>query len=127
MWYLEDSGAWPYNPVLQTVGEDCTYNVHYLRGIMAEFGLETAGFIATAPMANSTAPGKPAARDLIRNADLLVNVSQRGLAEGLRFRREAPYVHRWRPDVLPGESPRCPATPIYAARVKAHDSHFTFA
>src|SRR5277367_5518151 len=38
VWYLEDSGAWPYDPVGKTVSADCTYNVNYLAGMMAEFG-----------------------------------------------------------------------------------------
>ena len=38
VWYLEDSGAWPYDPVKQTYGEDSTHNTVYLGGIMSEFG-----------------------------------------------------------------------------------------
>ena len=39
VWYLEDSGTWPYDPVRETIGADCTYNVAYLQAMMAEFGL----------------------------------------------------------------------------------------
>ena len=40
VYYLEDTGQCPYNPVEGLVSGDCAYNVGYLAGIMARFGLE---------------------------------------------------------------------------------------
>lgn len=39
VWYAEDSGAPPYNPVEMTVTDDASYNVAFLRGGMELIGL----------------------------------------------------------------------------------------
>ncbi len=39
VWYLEDTGAWAYDPVAEQPSADCSYNVRYLAKIMAEFDL----------------------------------------------------------------------------------------
>jgi hypothetical protein len=38
-WYVENHGANPYDPRINSVTMDCTYNVDYLRGAMERFGL----------------------------------------------------------------------------------------
>jgi hypothetical protein len=84
----------------------------------------TAGFIATGPAANFTAPAKPP-RDLIKNGDLLVNVSSAGWLKDYEFG----VKHQM---FIDGDPMFCqvnlldPKHAEYAARVKAHDSHFTF-
>ncbi len=125
VWYLEDSGAWPYNPVLQTVGEDCTYNVDYLRGIMTEFGFGDRWIYRNGADGKFHGAGETAARDLIKNADLLVNVSSAGWLKDYDFG----VKHQM---FIDGDPMFCqvnllaPGHADYAARVKAHDSHFTF-
>jgi glycosyltransferase involved in cell wall biosynthesis len=37
-WYVEDSGANPYDPRIESVAENCDYNVGYLRRVMERFG-----------------------------------------------------------------------------------------
>jgi hypothetical protein len=39
VWYVEDSGANPYDPRISSVSMECGYNVAYLRRIMQRFGL----------------------------------------------------------------------------------------
>jgi hypothetical protein len=39
VYYLEDSGQWPYNPLADGLIEDPTFNVDYLAGVMSRFGL----------------------------------------------------------------------------------------
>ena len=39
VWYVEDSGANPYDPRIASIGADCSYNVGYLRRVMEQFGL----------------------------------------------------------------------------------------
>ncbi len=36
VYYLEDSGQWPYNPVDVGGGQDCSYNVRYLAAARVE-------------------------------------------------------------------------------------------
>jgi len=39
VYYLEDSGQWPYNPLEDGLIKDPTFNVDYLAGVMSRFGL----------------------------------------------------------------------------------------
>jgi hypothetical protein len=125
VWYLEDSGAWPYDPVRQTVSEDCAYNVNYLRGMMAEFGFGDRWIYRNGADGKFHGAGEAAARDLIKNGDLLVNVSSAGWLKDYDFG----VKHQM---FIDGDPMFCqvglldPKNADYAARVRAHDSHFTF-
>jgi len=39
VYYFEDTGQWPYNPVEGGVAKDCAFNVEYLGSVMDRFGL----------------------------------------------------------------------------------------
>ncbi len=124
-WYLEDSGAWPYDPVRQTVSEDCSYNVKYLEGMMSEFGFGDRWIYRNGADGKFHGAGETAARDLIKNGDLLVNVSSAGWLKDYEFG----VKHQM---FIDGDPMFCqvglldPKNADYAARVRAHDSHFTF-
>jgi len=125
VWYLEDSGAWPYDPVRQTISEDCTYNVNYLHSMMTEFGFGDRWIYRNGADGKFHGAGEAAARDLIKNADLLVNVSSAGWLKDYDFG----VKHQM---FIDGDPMFCQVSLVnscndaYAARVKAHDSHFTF-
>ena len=125
VWYLEDSGAWPYDPVRQTVSEDCSYNVAYLGGVMAEFGFADRWIYRNGADGRFHGAGETAARDLIKHGDLLVNVSSAGWLRDYEFG----VKHQM---FIDGDPMFCqvglldPKNADYAARVRAHDSHFTF-
>ena len=125
VWYLEDSGAWPYDPVRQTYGEDCTYNIDYLHGIMTEFGFGDRWIYRNGADGKFHGAGETAARDVIKNGDLLVNVSSAGWLRDYDFG----VKHQM---FIDGDPMFCqvglldPKNADYAARVRAHDSHFTF-
>jgi hypothetical protein len=125
IWYLEDSGAWPYDPVLETVSPDCTYNVNYLQDMLAEFGFADRWIYRNGADGKFHGAGEAAARDLIKNGDLLVNVSSAGWLRDYDFGvRHQMFID--------GDPMFCqvglldPKNAEYAARVRAHDSHFTF-
>ncbi len=125
VWYLEDSGAWPYDPVLQTYTDDCSYNVGYLRGMMAEFDLGDRWIYRNGADGKFHGAGEGAARALIKNGDLLVNVSSAGWLKDY----EIGVKHQM---FIDGDPMFCqvslldPKHADYSARVRAHDSHFTF-
>jgi len=125
VWYLEDSGAWPYDPVKQTVSDDCTYNVGYLRGMMESFGFGDRWIYRNGADGKFYGAGEAAARDLIKNADLLVNVSSAGWLKDYDFG----VKHQM---FIDGDPMFCqvglldPKNADYAKRVRAHDSHFSF-
>ena len=125
VWYLEDSGSWPYDPIRQTLTEDCAYNVNYLRGMMTEFGFDDRWVYRNGADLKFHGAGEAAARDLIKNGDLLVNVSSAGWLKDYEFG----VKHQM---FIDGDPMFCqvnlldPKNAEYAACVRAHDSHFTF-
>ena len=125
VWYLEDSGAWPYDPVKQTFSEDSSFNVAYLHSIMTEFGFGDRWIYRNGADGKFHGAGEAAARDLIKQADLLVNVSSAGWLKDYDFG----VKHQM---FIDGDPMFCqvslldPKHADYAKRVRAHDSHFTF-
>jgi hypothetical protein len=125
VWYLEDSGAWPYDPVKQTITDDCSYNVNYLTKLMGEFGFADRWIYRNGADGKFHGAGESAARDLIKNADLLINVSSAGWLRDYDFG----VKHQM---FIDGDPMFChiglndPKQADYNARVRAHDSCFTF-
>ena len=125
VWYLEDSGAWPYDPIKQSITEDCSYNVNYLRGMMADFGFGDRWIYRNGADGTFHGAGESAARDLIKNADLLINVSSAGWLKDYDFGVKHQMFIDGDP-MFSQVSLLDPKNADYAARVRAHDSHFTF-
>jgi hypothetical protein len=40
VYYIEDTGVWPYNPTTDGVTKGCEFNVEYLSALMRRFGKE---------------------------------------------------------------------------------------
>ena len=47
VYYIEDTGQWPYNPDEAGIAKDCAYNVRYLADVMAQFDRQSAGHTAS--------------------------------------------------------------------------------
>lgn len=75
VFYLEDSGKWPYNPIDQAASPDCSYNVGYLSQVMSRFGLADKWAYCFSQDSEWFGLSEAARSDLIASADLLVNVS----------------------------------------------------
>jgi hypothetical protein len=73
-WYIENHGANPYDPRINSVSMDCAYNVDYLRRAMARFGLGERWAYWDA--INDTYHGLPRERvnELLGEADALINL-----------------------------------------------------
>jgi len=125
VFYLEDTEMWPYDPIKNTISEDCTYNVTYLRGVMEKLGLADRWIYRSAPDASYHGHTERETKEICATADLYLNVSGCG----------------WlRPEYL---AIPCKAfldsDPIFTQvallsgkqdvidRIRAHDRHFTFA
>jgi hypothetical protein len=125
VWYLEDSGTWPYDPVAETISAECTYNVKYLHGMMTEFGFGDRWIYRNGADGTFHGAGEKAARDLIKNGDLLVNVSSAGWLRDY----DIGVKHQM---FIDGDPMFCQVGLLetkhadYSERVRAHDSHFTF-
>jgi len=75
VYYVEDTGQWPYNPAEAGLAKECTFNVSYLAAVMARFGL-TDRWAYRFPW-QSQWFGLAAAqrREVLSSADLLINIS----------------------------------------------------
>jgi hypothetical protein len=76
--YVEDTGAWPYDPVANAVSADCSYALTHLQTLLARCGLEESWAYRNA--AEDGVVYGPAATtddfdDLFARADLLVNLT----------------------------------------------------
>jgi hypothetical protein len=121
--YVEDSGRDPYNPAEGRPSHDCAYNLDYLAGVMARFGLaDRWAYRAHEQSRWSGLPDRERA-DVLRSADLLINVSgSLDRPEGYRTVRRLAYV-----DTDPVFTQlKLVRNPRFRARVDAHDVHFSF-
>jgi hypothetical protein len=75
VYYLEDTGQWPYNPLEGGVAKDCRFNVEYLAGLMSRFGLAEQWAYRFPWQSQWFGLADAKRREVIRSADLLINIS----------------------------------------------------
>lgn len=75
VYYLEDTGTWPYDPINQTISADCTYNVDYLERVMRFFGFEEHWIYRNGADGCFYGAGEEKAHWLMEETDLLVHVA----------------------------------------------------
>jgi hypothetical protein len=125
VWYLEDTETWPYDPIKNTVTDDCSYNANYLRGVMEKLGLAGRWIYRNCPDASYHGVTEAEAKKICASADVFVNVS------GCAWLRPE-YVAIPRKifidsDPMFTQVGLLKANPDVLGRVRAHDFHFTFA
>src|SRR5262245_34585190 len=86
VYYLEDTGQWPYNPHEGGVSKGCEFNVEYLAGLMARYGLSDKWAYRFPWQSQWFGLTEAQRADVIRSADLLINVS--GVLERPRASRQ---------------------------------------
>lgn len=124
VYYIEDSGQWPYNPIEGGLPKDCDFNVRYLDETMARFGMgdrwaycfpwETQWF------------GLPEAKrqEVINSADLLINVSSAlGRPEDYRAAKRLAFVDT---DPVFTQIKLVRGQVDFRKVVDAHDVHFSY-
>ena len=123
--YLEDSGAWPYDPVAGTITDDCSFALQSLHKIFTDFDLAESWVYRNGADGKFHGSGEKIAREWLRHGDLLVNVSSAGWLRDYDLR----VGHRM---FIDGDPMFCQiglldgSNPLYAGRLRDHDSHFTF-
>ncbi|MCO5190685.1 MAG: glycosyltransferase family 1 protein [Anaerolineae bacterium] len=75
VYYIEDTGQWPYNPEDRGTGKGYEYNVRYLSGIMQKFGLEERWAYCFPWETQWFGMSDRQRRKVVESADLLINVS----------------------------------------------------
>jgi len=125
VYYLEDTGVWPYDPVKETITDDCTYQVRALERIMGGFGLGGRWIYRNAADGKFHGAGEALARELVKGGDLLVNVStaswftdyEVGVKHQMFLDGDPMFTQIGMHDPDKGD---------YTKRLRAHDSHFSF-
>ena len=125
VWYLEDTGTWAYDQVAQTYTKDSTANVAALSRLMQEFGLEDRWIYRNGADGKLFGLPEAKARDVLKNCDLIANVSGAAILEGF----DCGSAHLMFLDGDPMFTQLAmldPAKPESCDRVRRHHSHFSF-
>jgi hypothetical protein len=75
VYYLEDTGQWPYNPQEGGLGKDCDFNVRYLAAVMSGYGLAERWAYRFPWQSQWFGLSDAKRQEVIGSADLLINVS----------------------------------------------------
>jgi hypothetical protein len=125
VFYLEDTEMWPYDPVNNTVSDDCSYNVAYLRDVTTKLGLGDRWIYRSGPDGSYHGHSEADTKKICAHADLFVNVSGCGW-----LRPEYLAIPR---KIFIDSDPMFTQIALAAGnknvidRVRAHDLHFSFA
>lgn len=75
VYYLEDTGLWPYNPLEGGISEGCIFNVNYLSKVMKHYGLGDKWAYRFPWQSQWFGLPDQEREKVINSADLLINVS----------------------------------------------------
>jgi hypothetical protein len=129
VYYLEDSGEFPYNldggaSGNDWVAEDCAENVGYLAGILSRFDLKERWAYRYATRPQWFGLSTQRREEVLRSADLLINVS--GTLEHAEQYRSIPRLAYIDTDPVVTQTKIAIGKPSFCKRVDAHDIHFSF-
>lgn len=125
VYYLEDTETWPYDPINETVTDDCSYNVGYLQSVADRLGLKDRWIYRNCADGTYHGRSESEAKKIFASTDVLVNVS------GACWLR--PEYRRIPNKVFIDSDPMFTQVGLAhegtdaVERVRAHDFHFTFA
>lgn len=126
VWYLEDTGMWPYHREREEICDDCSTNVRHLREIMEDFDLGDRWIYRNEPDGRYHGIEDTAtAQRLLAESDVLINVS------GACWLREC-TAHIPRKLFVDGDpmfthiALQTDPSGERLARLRAHEAHFSF-
>ncbi|MGB3714744.1 MAG: hypothetical protein WA996_09975 [Candidatus Promineifilaceae bacterium] len=124
VYYIEDTGQWPYNPQEGGLGSDPTFNVEYLAKIMTRLGLEDR-WAYRFPWESQWFGMPDTKREkIIESADLLINVS--GTLARPREYRDVKRIVYLDSDPVFTQVKLARGQEDFRKIVDAHDIHFSF-
>ena len=124
VYYLEDTGQWPYNPDEGGISKGCEFNVEYLAGLMARFGFGDRWAYRFPWQSRWFGLPDRERADVIRSADLLINVS--GVLERPRDYRQVRRLAYIDSDPVFTQVKLAGGQADFRHLVDAHDIHFSF-
>ena len=124
VYYVEDSGQWPYHPREGGLAVDYRWNITYLANLMERFNLGHKWAYRLPEKAAWFGLSERQWREVVQSADLLINVS--GTIDQLADYRPVQRLAYIDSDPMFTQI-RLSKRPLYFyAQVQAHDVHFTF-
>jgi hypothetical protein len=124
VFYIEDTGQWPFNPVEGGLGEDCALNVAYLSDMMAAFGLEDRWAYRFPWQSQWFGLSDAKRQEVIDTADVVINVS--GTLEKPEKYRAAKHLIYIDSDPMFTQIKLAKRQDFFRKQIDLHDSHFTF-
>ncbi len=129
VYYIEDSGEFPYNLDGGASGNDwdapdCSENLEHLGAVMSRFGLEGRWAFRDAPRSQWHGLSDGKRKAVLRSAELLLNVS--GTLEHPDLYRCIPRLVYIDTDPVVTQLKIATDQPDFSERVDAHDVHMSF-
>jgi hypothetical protein len=76
VYYIEDTGTWPYDPEQNTITDDVRYAVNYIGQLMSWCGMQDHwAYLSAAAGGNAFGPSAGRVSDLLRHSDVLINLT----------------------------------------------------
>jgi hypothetical protein len=124
VYYLEDSGQWPYNPTADGLVEDAAFNVTYLGDVMNRFGFRDKWAYRFPWQSQWYGQSDSERKALIKSADVLINVS--GALERPQDYREIPRLVYIDTDPVFTQVKLARGQEDFRRLIGAHDMHFSY-
>jgi len=124
VFYVEDTGQWPYNPVQAGLGKDCAFNVAYLAAVMDRFGLSDRWAYRFPWRSQWFGLSAAKRREVLSSADLVINVS--GTLERPNEYRSAARLAYIDSDPVFTQVKIARGQHDLRKMIDLHDVHFTF-
>lgn len=129
VYYLEDTGFWPYNPIENGLSQNgCEFNIDYIRSIFATNGLSDRWMFKFARDTDQHewyGLTDKKRKEVLASADLLINVSGCLLnPEEYRSIKRLIYIDT---DPVFTQVKLAQGLEIFNEQIGCHDKHFTFA
>jgi hypothetical protein len=124
VYYFEDTGQWPYNPVQGGISEDCSFNVKFLSSVMSSYGLSERWAYCFPHHSRWCGLDDKKREEIVQSSDLLMNVSGT-LSHPDKYRqvRRMAYIDT---DPVFTQIKLARGQKDFRAIVDMHDIHFSF-
>ena len=124
VYYVEDTGAWPYNPEENTVAADSSYSIGLLRQVMATYGFSDRWAYRDVMRDCSFGLSEPQIQRLFDQTDILVNLTASTVLRAEHLRVPV-RVYLETDPVLP-QIEVARGNSSYLEQLGAHTHHFTY-
>jgi hypothetical protein len=124
VYYFEDTGQLPYNPIEVGLAEDCTFNVEYLRSVMDRFDLGDRWAYYFPWDSQWFGLSDRARQEVVRSADMLINVS--GTLSHPENYRQIPRLVYIDSDPVFTQVKLAKGQEDFRKMIEMHDVHFSF-